>query len=130
MIRSHTIISYDCIVWSDNHCYYTGKMLPYDETSMGQGVVIGECVWVGIRSMIAPGVTVGEGAVIGMGAVVASDVPPLAVVAGCPARVIKMRDPEHYYRLKQAGAFYSRQRWEFLRGGHGRAMRDTRERGR
>lgn len=47
--------------------------------------------WVGAGSIILPGVTVGEGAVIGAGAVVTKDVPDYAIVAGVPARVIKMR---------------------------------------
>lgn len=55
---------------------------------------IGSDVWVGWRAMVLSGVTVGHGAVIGAGAVVARDVPPYAVVAGNPARVIRMRYDE------------------------------------
>jgi len=105
-IGSHAVISYECAIWTDNHRYLDGAKLPFDETSLGEAVTVGECVWMGFRSMIVPGVTIGEGAVVAMGAVVASDVPPLAVVAGCPARVVKMRDPAHYYRLKADGAFF------------------------
>jgi acetyltransferase-like isoleucine patch superfamily enzyme len=105
-IGSHTGISYDCAIWTGNHRYYDGSKLPFDETSLNDGVSIGECVWMGTRAMIVPGVRVGEGAVIAMGAVVTSDVPPLAIVGGCPARILKMRDEEHYWRLKREKAFF------------------------
>lgn len=54
-------------------------------------VVIGNDVWIGMRVIILPGVTVGDGAVLGAGAVVTKDVPAWAVVGGNPADVIRMR---------------------------------------
>lgn len=54
-------------------------------------VVIEDHVWIGMRAMVMPGVTVGRGAVIAAGAVVTRDVPPLAVVGGVPAKVIGRR---------------------------------------
>lgn len=56
-------------------------------------VKIGSDVWVGIDAVIRSGVTIGHGAVIGMRAVVTHDVPPYAVVAGVPARILKYRFP-------------------------------------
>lgn len=44
--------------------------------------------WIGSRSMILKGVTVGEGAIVGALSVVTEDVPPHSVVAGSPARVV------------------------------------------
>lgn len=52
---------------------------------------IGDDVWIGSRAIILQGVQIGTGAVIGAGAVVTKDVPPYAVVAGCPAKIIKYR---------------------------------------
>ncbi|WP_437925029.1 acyltransferase [Sorangium sp. So ce291] len=49
-------------------------------------VVIEDNVWLGARSMIFPGVTVGEGSVVAAGSIVMADVPPYTVVAGNPAR--------------------------------------------
>lgn len=54
-------------------------------------IVIGDDVWIGLNSVILSGVTIGDGAVVGAGAVVTNDVPPLAVVGGVPARLIRMR---------------------------------------
>lgn len=55
------------------------------------GIVIEDDVWIGCRATILDGVNIGQGAVVAACAVVTKDVPPYAVVAGCPARVIRMR---------------------------------------
>ena len=47
---------------------------------------------IGSGAVILPGVTIGEGAVVGAGAVVTRDVPPRAIVAGNPARVLRVLD--------------------------------------
>jgi acetyltransferase-like isoleucine patch superfamily enzyme len=54
-------------------------------------VSIGNNVWIGYGACILRGVTVGDNAVIGTNAVVTKDVPANAVVAGLPAKVIRMR---------------------------------------
>jgi len=54
-------------------------------------VVIGEGVWIGTEAFIGPGVTLGQGAVVGARAVVMKDVEPLHIVAGNPARTVRMR---------------------------------------
>lgn len=61
---------------------------------------IGNDVWIGSYVMILGGVHVGNGAVIGAGSIVTKDVPPYAIVAGCPARIIRYRfDEEKRKRL-------------------------------
>lgn len=57
-------------------------------------IAIGNCVWIGFDSVVLPGVTIGDGAIVGARSVVTSDVPPYAVVAGNPARVIRQLDPK------------------------------------
>lgn len=54
-------------------------------------VTLGNDVWVGSDVLFARGISVGDGAIIAARAVVTRDVPPFSIVAGVPARVIRMR---------------------------------------
>ena len=62
------------------------------EPASATPVVIEDGVLVGANAVVIEGVRVGRWAVVAAGAVVIQDVPENAVVAGCPARVIKMKD--------------------------------------
>jgi virginiamycin A acetyltransferase len=65
--------------------------------------VVGHDVWLGYRAMVMPGVEIGHGAVVAAGSVVAGDVPPYAIVAGNPARIVRSRySPEDVERLLRA----------------------------
>nr|WP_145550123.1 type B chloramphenicol O-acetyltransferase [Variovorax boronicumulans] len=57
----------------------------------GGNTVIGHDVWIGAEAMILPGVSIGHGAVIGSRAVVTPNVAPYAIVAGNPAKEIRIR---------------------------------------
>lgn len=52
---------------------------------------IGNDVWIGARSIIMDGVSIGDGAIVAAGSVVTKDVPPYAVVGGSPAKIIKYK---------------------------------------
>jgi len=56
--------------------------------------VVGDDVWIGREAVIMPGVTIGPGAIIGTAAVVTRDVPPYAIAAGNPARIVRLRFDE------------------------------------
>jgi acetyltransferase-like isoleucine patch superfamily enzyme len=63
-------------------------------------VRVGNNVWIGYGACILRGVTVGDNAIIGTSAVVTRDVPANAVVAGVPARVIRMREAPERMRFE------------------------------
>lgn len=92
----------ECMLISGNH-NYEGEMIPYDNSYIYKEITIGDCVWFGNRVTIVGNVNIGEGAIIGAGSVVVKDVPPLAIVGGNPAKVLKYRNAEHYYLLKSEG---------------------------
>ena len=58
----------------------------------GGAIVVKDYVWIGGRSVILQGVTIGEGAVVSAGAVVNKDVPPYTIVGGVPAKFIRARN--------------------------------------
>ena len=62
------------------------------EPASATPVIIEDEVLVGANAVVIEGVHVGRGAVVAAGAVVIEDVPENAVVAGCPARIIKYKD--------------------------------------
>ena len=61
--------------------------------------VIGNDVWIGVNSVIKRGVRIGNGAVIGASSVVTKDVPPYAIVAGIPAKIIRYRFEQEKIKL-------------------------------
>ncbi len=60
--------------------------LPYKK----EPIVLKRGCCIGMRSIIMPGVTIGEGAIIGAGSLVTKDVPPYTIAVGNPAKVVKV----------------------------------------
>lgn len=77
--------------WFSSYPYYEKIAECYE--AKGDSI-IADGVWIGMRAMIMPGVTIGEGAVIAAGAVITKDVLPYAVMGGNPAKIIKKRFSE------------------------------------
>ena len=82
---------------STSPAFYHGRdSIPKDLASLDYDpapaeTVIGNDVWIGRRSVIMPGVKIGDGAIIAASAVVTKDVPPYTVVGGNPAEFIRRR---------------------------------------
>lgn len=70
------------------------KKLDHHTIPITKQTIIGNDVWVGARATILAGVNIGTGAVVGTGSVVTHDIPPYAIVAGVPAKLIKFRFSE------------------------------------
>jgi len=104
-IEENVIIGNDVCILTTNH-NYEGEMLPYDSKAVNKDVHIGKNTWIASFVFILPGVTIGEGAVIAGGSVVVKDVPPLAIVGGNPAKIIKYRNESRYRKLKEENRLY------------------------
>lgn len=87
-------LSSEVAVWTEQHDHRDRHF-----GTMGGPVVIERYAWVSFRATVLPGVTIGEGAVVAAGAVVTRDVPPYAIVAGVPARVVGKRTDDLDYAL-------------------------------
>ena len=106
-IGKYCCISRQVDIGGNEHNYNAASMMPtyrlrnrlggklarhHDEPK----IIVGNDVWIGqgVSIVRKEGLTIGDGAVIGSGAVVTKSVPPYAIVAGVPAKVIKYRFSE------------------------------------
>lgn len=92
MIDMGAILGGRATVGSNCHIGAGAVLAGVIEPASATPVIIEDGVLVGANAVIIEGVHVGKNAVVAAGAVVIDDVPDNAVVAGCPARVIKMKD--------------------------------------
>jgi acetyltransferase-like isoleucine patch superfamily enzyme len=86
-------IGENCMLADQLEIWSTDSHPIYDEDhhliNPSAPVIIQNDVWIGSRSAVLKGVTIGNGAIIGMNSVVTKDVPPHSVCVGNPAKVIK-----------------------------------------
>ena len=90
-IGDRVLIGYGSRILSSNHVVPDRPGKIFFEGHTHAPVRIEEDVWIGSNCVILPGVTIGEGAVVAAGAVVTKDVASFSVVAGVPAKKIKIR---------------------------------------
>lgn len=104
-VGKYSGISYNCTIFTVDHRILKANALPFDKDAFLKPVFIDDFVMIGANVCIAPGVRVGEGAVVGLGSVLTSDVPPLAIVMGNPAKPVAYRSKEQFEKLKEEKAF-------------------------
>jgi phosphonate metabolism protein (transferase hexapeptide repeat family) len=80
--------------------------LDWFEKRSARRTTIGHDTWIGHAAQVKPEVSVGDGAVVASGAIVTKDVPAYAIVAGVPARVIRLRQPPEIANRLQALAWW------------------------
>lgn len=95
-IGDYTQIARNVGIISANHDLYDNR-----KHTMGEEIRIGKYCWIGMNSVILPGVTLGDFTVVGAGSVVTKSFPEgYCVIAGNPARLIKKLEPEKCVRHK------------------------------
>ncbi|MBF0420167.1 MAG: acyltransferase [Magnetococcales bacterium] len=87
----NVMIAPNAVISGGNHGFIRNGIPMYFQTCTSYGIRIGNDVWIGANAVILDGVTVGEGAIIAAGAIVAKDIEPYSIVAGVPAKEIKVR---------------------------------------
>lgn len=94
-IGNHVMFGPEVVIIGGNHnINVPGRFMSHVHEKSDNddlGVVIGDDVWIGTRSVILRGVNIGRGAVVGAGAVVTKSFPPYGIVAGNPACIVKFR---------------------------------------
>jgi acetyltransferase-like isoleucine patch superfamily enzyme len=93
VIGERVALAPDCALYPYDHGTELGVPIDQQPITSKGGIVIGDGAWLGTRTIVLSGVTIGPGAVVGAGSVVTRDVPADSIAAGNPARVVGMRRP-------------------------------------
>lgn len=84
-IGDRCLIGHNVVIATLNHHMEPDRRGGMDPAS----VRLEDDVWIGSGAILLPGITIGHGAIVAAGAVVTKDVPPLTIVGGNPAKLIK-----------------------------------------
>jgi acetyltransferase-like isoleucine patch superfamily enzyme len=90
-IGKNTILGPNVKIFSENHNYSSINIPIRLQGDNRKGVIIGDDCWIGSNAIILDGVIIGNGSVVAAGAVVTKSIDNCSVVAGVPARLIKIR---------------------------------------
>jgi acetyltransferase-like isoleucine patch superfamily enzyme len=98
--RSSVVIGEDCLIAEmvsirdHDHRFERLDLTTREQGEVVAPVRIGRNVWLGAKVTVSKGVAIGDNAIVGANAVVTHDIPPNAIAAGVPARIIRMRGEE------------------------------------
>ncbi len=101
IIGNHTDIASEVMFWTSQHDIHDPNFKAIEKK-----IIVGDYVFIGPRSIILPGVTIGNGAIIAAGSIVTKNVSPFTIVAGTPAQKIGDRkNTNPNYKLGRARLF-------------------------
>jgi acetyltransferase-like isoleucine patch superfamily enzyme len=83
-IGKNTLVAGGVTILSHDHCKRVGNNQPYLIDTY-----IGKNCFIAVKSIILPGIKIGDGVIVGAGSVVTKDVPSNCIVAGNPAKIIR-----------------------------------------
>jgi len=90
-VGENCMLARNVLLGSGTHAFDDLDTPMTDQGTIGLPIVLSDDVWLGANVVVLGGVTIGRGAVVGANAVVLEDVPPGAIAAGVPARVVRQR---------------------------------------
>ncbi len=90
-IGSNVMFGPNVSIFSENHGFADLIVPMINQPTIRGQVIIEDDVWLGTRAVILSGVRIGKGSIVAAGSVVNKDVPPYAIVAGVPAKIVKSR---------------------------------------
>jgi len=90
-IGDDVMVGFESILLTSTHRFDDPRRPIRLQGFVQEPVTLGNDIWIGMRAMILPGVTIGDGAIVAAGAVVTKDVAPYAIVGGVPAKTIGRR---------------------------------------
>ncbi len=100
-IGNHVDIASEVMIYNSQH-----DIEDENFKATTKSVRIDDFVFIGPRTIILPGITIGKGAIVAAAAVVTKDVPPYAIVAGIPAKIIGERKNKNLnYKLGRPRLF-------------------------
>ena len=92
VIGKDVMMAPDVIILTVNHNFSRIDIpMRLQGKSETKPVIIQDDVWIGIRTIIMPGVVVSKGSIIAAGSVVTKDVPEYCIVGGAPAKILRKR---------------------------------------
>ena len=92
VIGKYVMMDPEVYIIDNNHITSdTKKPMCFQGKTENKVTQIGDDCWIGARTMIMPGHTIGDGCIIAAGSIVTKDVEPYSIVGGNPAKVIKKR---------------------------------------
>ncbi len=95
VVKKYSVISSSCIIVPSNHVLSVG--VPFYLSTISHigdedhTILVGEDVWIGAGCKLLPKSSFGRGCIVGAGSVVTKEIPPYAVVAGSPAKIIAVK---------------------------------------